>query len=130
MHLLGRPRPVDARLVVLELRRVGRKLAILLHAVERALTERREHFHHEFRTETRQRVVQLARRHVGADGKALHKANRTFVEPFRYAHDRDAGLRIARHDGAVDGRRTAPARQQGGVNIENAAAGAVQNQFR
>ena len=46
------------------------------------------------------------------------------------AHDRDAALPVAGHDGAIDGRGASPARQQRGVEIEGAVARGVENWFR
>ncbi len=71
--------------------------------------------------------MQFARSHVGADLHALGEADRTGVQPFGDAHDRDAALSVARHDGTVDGSGAPPARQERGMDIEGAVARALQN---
>ena len=48
--------------------------------------------------------------------------HRPGVEALVHEHDADAGFGVPRHDGARDGRRPAPARQQRGVEVEAAAA--------
>ena len=60
---------------------------------------------------------------VGPDRLGLHEAHRTGVETGRETHDRDPGLLVAGHDGALDGRRAAPARQQRGMDVEDLEVG-------
>jgi hypothetical protein len=61
------------------------------------------------------------------DGRQQHRPG---VEAGLHAHDGDAGLRVAGLDGAVDGRRAAPARQQRGVDVDAAAARQVEHRLR
>ena len=52
------------------------------------------------------------------------------VEAGRHFHNGDAGFSIAGCDGALNRRRAAPARQQGGVNIQAAVFRRVQHRLR
>jgi hypothetical protein len=52
------------------------------------------------------------------------------VEPLVHLHHHHAGLFIAGHDRPLDRRGTAPARQQRGVAVVAAVAGAVEDRFR
>jgi hypothetical protein len=60
----------------------------------------------------------------GAMGSAFHEQHVAGVQPSVHLHDGDAGLSVARLDGAVDRRGPAPARQQRGVDVQAALAGA------
>ena len=74
--------------------------------------------------------MELAARHVPADRDALDEAERPGIEPFVHAHHANARLLIAGHDGALDRRRAAPARQERGMEVEAAERGKLEDRFR
>ncbi len=65
-----------------------------------------------------QPVVHRLGRVGGRDRRALGQQHGAGVESFVHAHGGDAGLSVSREDGAMDGRRAAPARQQRAVDID------------
>jgi hypothetical protein len=64
---------------------------------------------------------------VRADVQDFGQQDRALVETFGHAHDLDAGLFVAGHDGALDRRRAAPARQQRAVQVEAAQTRRLQH---
>ena len=64
---------------------------------------------------------------VGADVENLGQQDRALVEALGHAHDLDAGLAVAGHDGPLDGGGAAPAGQQGAVQVETAEPGRVEH---
>ena len=130
VHLRRRPRPVDARLARVDLLGVGDASLGLRPAIEPTALERRQGMHQQRGAACGERVMQFARRHVAADGDAGFQADRAGVEALVEPHDRHAALPVAGHDGAVDGRRAPPARQQRGMQVEGAVARAVENWLR
>ena len=64
---------------------------------------------------------------VRPDVEARGGEDGPLVEPLRHAHDLDAGLSVAGHDGALDGGCAAPAGQEGGVQVEGAQARRLQH---
>ena len=122
MNLARGPREVDVRLGLVDLRRVGRAFTRLRRALEQPALQAAKRAHHEARATSRQLVVQLARRHLGAYGDGLGQAHRAGIKAFLHAHHHNGGLGVAGHDGPLDGRRSAPARQRGGVQVEAAEA--------
>ena len=76
-----------------------------------------------------EQVVQLAGRHVGRDRHALLQADRPGVQARLHAHDGGGRLGVARHDGALDGRGAAPARQRRGMQVEAAVPGRLQHRL-
>jgi len=56
--------------------------------------------------------------------------NRSRIQPVVHLHDRDSSLAVAGEDRALDRCRTAPARQQGGVNVERTARCDVEQRLR
>src|SRR3990172_7149183 len=118
MHVARRSLPVDAGLGGIEFVGVGDPFVRLGLAVEAAALTFGERLDHESGTLGGKCVVQLAGRLVRADRDAALEADRSRVEAFSNAHDGDAGLAIARYDGAVDGGGATPARQQRGVEVE------------
>ncbi len=119
-----RPRPVDARLGLVDLLRVGGAFGGLRREGEDAAGKRGERAHHQIGAEAGETLRQLAGGGVGADRDALAHGDRAGVEARLHAHDHDAGLGVAGHDGAGDGRGAAPARQQRGVEVEAAVRAA------
>jgi hypothetical protein len=77
-----------------------------------------------------QAVVQAGRGVGLGDGQALFQQHVAGVQARIHLHDGDAGLGVAGLDGAVDGRRAAPARQQRGVDVEAAQARRVEHPLR
>ena len=77
-----------------------------------------------------QLVVQGASGGGWADGQSLHQQHVAGVQAGVHLHDGHAGFGIARFDGAVDGRGTAPARQHGGVDVETSEPGQRQHPLR
>ena len=61
---------------------------------------------------------------------AVNNGDRPSIEALFHFHHRDAGLAIARHDGALDRRCAAPARQQRAVQIEATQRKQIENRFR
>ena len=120
VHGLPGPCPIDARLAVFDLWRqcdAGRRLGL---GLQRPALEPAQRAHHQVGAEPRQHIVKLARGHVGTDRHPLGHGDGAGIEAFVHPHDGDAGLGVAGHDGAVDRRGAAPARQQRGVQIEAA----------
>ena len=74
--------------------------------------------------------MQFAGGFLCADGRALHQQHGARIEALLHLHDGNAGLAIPCHDGALDGGRAAPARQQGRMNVEAAKAGCVEDGLR
>src|SRR5450759_5115919 len=112
VHVAPRFRPIDARLVLGNLGRSGDARLRLWRERQRAALRGGQRAQHQIGAEPRQRIVQVARRHVGGNRDAFrHRQipdNGAGVEPFVHLHDGDAACRIARHDGAVDRRGAAP----------------------
>ena len=82
---------------------------------------------HKARAKGRQLVVQLAGRGVGADRHRFGEQDRSRVNLLLDAHDGDPGLAVAGQDGALDGRRAAPARQQRGMDVDAAEPGRIED---
>ncbi len=57
------------------------------------------------------------------DGGGPGQQGRSGIQPLVHLHDGHAGLAVAGLDGALDGRRAAPARQQRGVDIDASEPG-------
>ena len=121
VHLVRRLRPIDARFVLGDLRRVSdagvwlrrqRQRAALGRGQARAASDRRRAAptHRADRPRSCRRAI----------AHALDHRHRAGVEALVHLHDGDAALLVAGHDGAVDRRRAAPARQQRGVHVETA----------
>ena len=64
------------------------------------------------------------------DRDAFGQRDRAGVEPGIHLHDHHAGLAVAGHDGALDGRGAAPARQQRGVAVEGAEPRSLEDRDR
>ena len=97
--------------------------------LQRCALEPAQRAHHQVGAEARQHVVKLARGHVGADRHPLGHGDRAGIEGLFHAHDRDARLRVSGHDGAVDRRSAAPARQQRCMQIEAAERHRLQDRL-
>ena len=130
VHLLPRLRPVDARLGLVDLRRVGDAVGGLRRELQRAALQRAS-----------ARAIRSAPSRASAScnspavmsgpiGMRSTHRHRAGVEPLVHLHHRDAGLGVARHDRAVDRRGAAPARQQRGVQVEAAERRRVEDRLR
>ncbi len=74
--------------------------------------------HQQLAAEPLQALRERPVRVVRADRLLRGRAHRPAVESLGEAHDRNARLRVARHDRPLDRRRPAPARQQRGVHVQ------------
>ena len=112
---------------LVDLLRVGDALGGLRHAGDCVL---RQHLHHQPRAERGELVME--RRAVVSGVMAILPTLHIGpgVEPFLHAHDGDARLRVARHDGALDGCRAPPARQERGVDVEAAEPRRIEHRLR
>ena len=77
-----------------------------------------------------QPVMQGSRGVGRQDGLRAHQQHVARVQAGIHLHDGDAGLRVTRLDGPVNGGRAAPARQQGGVNVQAALGWQVEHPLR
>src|SRR5450756_3000699 len=71
VHVAPRFGPIDAGLVLADLGRIGDARRRLRRERERAALRRGNRAQHQIGAEPRQRVVQVARRHVGSDADAV-----------------------------------------------------------
>jgi hypothetical protein len=67
---------------------------------------------------------------LAVDRGLADREDRPGVEPPLHLHDRHSGRLVAGEDGALDRSRAAPARQQGGVDIEAAMARRLEDRQR
>ena len=74
--------------------------------------------------------MQVGGRHGIGDRDALGHRYVAGVEPGIHLHHHHADVGIARHDGAIDRRGAAPARQQRGVQIETTEPRRIENGLR
>ena len=116
---------------LLDLAGVGHARGRLRRQLQRAALQRGERAHHQVGAAPRQFVMQFAggrirRRSATRSAMAIGPG----VEPFLHLHHHHAGLVVAGHDGALDRRRAAPARQQRGVEVEAAERKGIQNRLR
>jgi hypothetical protein len=82
------------------------------------------------RAHFRQAVVQVCGGFLCTDGGGFPQQDRAGVEACLHLHDADAGFGVARHDGAVDRGRAAPAGQERGVDVEAAEARGIEDGLR
>jgi hypothetical protein len=120
MHFLGRARPVDAGLGLLDLFGIGHALVGLRRETERAAFDGGEGAAHQIGADQHHLVMQFAGCHVGANRHFIDEADGAGVESLVHAHDHDAGARIAGHHRSLDGSGAAPARQQRAMKVEAA----------
>src|SRR5690554_387051 len=95
-----------------------------------AVCQLRQGFNNGTAAHVRQAVVQAAAGVVGVDRGAGFQQHIAGIQAFVHLHDGDAGFRIAGGNGPLDRGGTAPARQQGGVDVQAAVGRDVQNGFR
>ncbi len=77
-------------------------------------------FEHGLGAQMHEPIVQFAGRLLGTDRRTLLQNDFAGVHLGAQKERGDAGLRLAGHDGPVNGRGTPVARQQGGVQVEGA----------
>ena len=65
-----------------------------------------------------------------ADYEFAFEQHRAGIEPGFHLHDRHAGNRVAGHDRALDRRRTAPARQQRGMDVDASLPRRIEDRLR
>ena len=75
-------------------------------------------------------VVQLTSRHIPANPHHFGKADRPRIQARFHPHHHGGGFIIPRHDRTLDRRGAAPSRQFGGVHVETAVAGGIENPLR
>ncbi len=130
MDLLPLLRPIDPRLALVDLVGVGHACGSLRRQSQRSFFQRGKRAQHQVGAEPRQLIVQIAGRRIVADRHALRHGDRAGVETFLHLHHHHPGLVVAGHDGAMDRRRAAPARQERGMKIEAAEREGFQNHLR
>ena len=77
------------------------------------------------RTPCRQPVVQFAEGFLGPDGRLFLQENRAGIDSFVHLHDRDAGPFLPFDQRPLEGRRPPVFREERGVDIDAAEAGAA-----
>ena len=118
--------PVEERLRLRNLLRVGDAGLGLRHFDRRAKRQRIDGLTHELRAEPGQPIGKASRRIGRSDIDRAAREQGPGVEPLFHAHDCDTGDLIPRQDGALNRRGSAPARQERGVDIEAAEAGGAE----
>ena len=115
VDLHGGGRPVDLELVRLDLRRV-QGLAHLRRRCTEPVGQRAEE---QPGTDLDEASPQLLERLVRTDVELRSAVDAARVEPLLHDHEIDAGALVAGEDRPLDGRRTAPAGQQGEVQVDH-----------
>ena len=129
-HFRGGARPVDAQLFLVDLGGIGDaglRLRLEDQAARGQLIQRR---HNGLGANVGQTVMQGAGGIGLEDGHHVTCAHRPRVQPRFHLHDADAGLGVASLDGPLDGGRTAPARQQRGMDVQATQPGQIQHRLR
>ncbi|MNF94038.1 hypothetical protein D3C84_767360 [compost metagenome] len=130
LQLNGRATPVDTCLVLVQFVGVGGEAVVLHFTFQRPRCQPGNGLDHGGRTHFGQAVVQHAAGVLGADRCADLEQHRPGVQAGFHAHHGHAAFTIARFDGALDRRRTAPAWQQGGVTVDATQARDIQHHLR
>ena len=86
--------------------------------------------HDHFRAQRGKLVVQRAGVVVRRDRNAALRKHCAGIEARVHLHDRNAGLRVAGKNRALDWRRAAPAWQQGSMNIEGTMCRDIEHRLR
>ncbi len=129
-QLDGRARPVDARFLLVQLVRVGRQGIVLRLACQRTGLQSGNRLDHCLRAELGEPIMQAAAGILSADRCADLEQHRPGIQTGFHLHHGDPGFGIARLDGALDRRRTAPAWQQRGVAVDAAQTRHVEHRLR
>ena len=109
---------IQPPLGAVDLLRVGRPLVVLIGELEVAGGVKVEGAYEQVAADLREAGRQGSVVLAGPDRRLLGQGDRPFVEPLGQPHDADAGRLVAGHDRPLDRRRTAPARQQRRVDVE------------
>ena len=126
----GRSLPVYPGLGLLQLVRIHRLCVVLRLRGQRALRDARQGLHQGLRAQRGKAVVQAAAGLVRRDGEAFDQVYRPGIQALLHLHDGHTGLGVARLDRALDRRRPAPARQDGGMDVDAAQARRLQHRLR
>ena len=112
INIAGGKRPVNAGFRLVDLFGVGHALIWLRCGCEPIVKHMLERFNDGGGAKGGQFVVEM-RCGVGRfDIDLVHQQHVTRIKPFIHLHDGDACLTVTCHNGAVNGGRSAPARQQ------------------
>src|SRR5713101_2941168 len=122
--------PVYARLAPVELRGIRHPFGGLGARSEPARFELAQGAHDEVRAKPREPVVQGTRGVVLQDRNPFLQQHRPCVEPGVHLHDGYTGFPIPREKRPLYGRRAAPARQEGCVNVDRTVAGDLEHRPR
>ncbi len=115
---------------LVQLGRVGHAFGRLGHARQAAGRQGGQGLHDRRGARGGQIVVQGRRGLFRTDRHPADQQHVARVQAGVHLHDGYPGFRVARLDGALDGRGAAPARQQAGVDIQAAAGRQVQHPLR
>src|SRR6266446_8216313 len=118
LDLEGVAAPVDPCLGLPDLGRVRDTLEWLRADPERAGSQSLERLHKRRRAEARERGVERTAGVARGNGEPPLQQYGACVQTRVHLHDRDAGFGVAGEQGSLDGCRSAPARQQGRVNVD------------
>jgi hypothetical protein len=118
----SRAPPVDRLIALLDLASVGHARLRLRDRLQPAGRDLRQRLHDHAGTERRELVMQGAGIVVRGDSDARLHEHWPGIESGLHPHQRHARFPIARHQRALDRRRTAPARQQRRVDIDGPEA--------
>jgi len=129
-QLDGRATEVEARLILVQLVRVVGQRVVLHFAFQRAGRQTVDGLQHRLRAELSQAIMQAAAGVFRRDRRADLEQHRSGVQARFHLHHGDAGLEVASLYCALDRRRAAPARQQGGVAVDAAQARRVEHHLR
>ena len=102
----------------------------LLDRLQLAASGKGQRAHDHLAAKLGQPVVQRAGGVCAFDGEGFGEQHVAGVQAGIHLHDGDAGLRVARFNGAVNRRGAAPARQQRGVDIQATQPGRVKHPLR
>ena len=128
LHHGGRPGPVHTGFGLFNFVCIGHTLARLHLRLKPP--HLREGLHDHAATQVGQLVVQHSGGVCGLNRQALAQQHVAGIQPRVHLHDSHAGDGIARFNRAVNRCRAAPARQQGGVDVQAAVAGCIQHPLR
>ena len=110
--------------------RIGGLRVILRRARRRTVRQMRNGLAEQLRAQLRQTLKQLLRVLVRSNRRLADADDITGVQFFCHMHDGNAGFFLALQNRAVDGRRAAVLRQHGGMHVDAAQRGHVQNGLR
>ena len=130
MHLCGGPVPVDESVGLGQLGGVGGPVIILRDGHGGAVGQLAQRHGQQSAAKVGQLVVQVARGVVDVDAHGLLQQHGAGIQAGFHAHDGHPGHGVTGHDGSLDGRGAAQARQQRGMHVDGAKARDVQHRLR